>query len=248
MAGPLGSLGVHSAAKLLQPMPDENLSPAQLARYIDHTLLKPEATRADIERLCAEARKHRFAAVCVNGSRVEQAAHLLAGSEVKIATVVGFPLGAADADAKRYETETAIDLGAHEIDMVMNIGRFKDGDHKYVLRDLRDVVEAADERVVKVILETCLLADEEIVTACKLALEAEVHFVKTSTGFGKTGATIEHVRLMRQTVGRNCGVKAAGGIRDAAAALAMIRAGASRLGTSNGVAIVQGLASAEGGY
>ncbi len=221
-------------------MPDENLSPAQLARYIDHTLLKPEATRTDIERLCAEAREHHFASVCVNGSRVEQAAHLLESSDVKIATVVGFPLGAMDADAKRYETEAAIDQGAHEIDMVLNIGRFKDGDHKYVIRDIRDIVEAADERIVKVILETCLLTDEEIVTACKLALEAEAHFVKTSTGFNKAGATIEHVRLMRETVGFNCGVKASGGVRDTASALAMIRAGVSRLGTSNGVAIVHG--------
>jgi len=226
-------------------MSDDTLSPAQLARYVDHTLLKPEATRADIERLCAEAREHKFAAVCVNGSRVELAAHLLEESDVKVAAVVGFPLGAMDADAKRYEAEAAIDQGAQEVDMVMNIGRYKDGDFKYVVRDIRDVVAAAEGRIVKVILETCLLTNDEIVSACKLALEAEAHFVKTSTGFSKAGAIIEHVRLMRDTVGFNCGVKASGGIRDTPSAIAMIRAGASRLGTSNGVAIVKG--AAEGG-
>ena len=152
-------------------------------------------------------------------------------------------VGAADADVKRYETEAAVDLGAQEIDVVMNLGRFKDGFHGYVVRELRDIVEAADDRPVKVILETCLLTDEEIVKACQLALEAEVHFVKTSTGFNKGGATVEHVKLMRATVGRNCGVKASGGIRDAKTALAMIEAGATRLGTSASVAIVQGLAT-----
>jgi deoxyribose-phosphate aldolase len=229
-------------------MSDEMLSPAQLARYIDHTLLKPEATAAEIEKLCAEAREHHFASVCVHGSRVAQAAHLLEETDVQVACVVGFSLGAMDADAKRYETEAAIDLGAQEIDVVMNLGRFKDGDRGYVVRELRDIVEAADDRIVKVILETCLLTDEEIVDACQMALEAEAHFVKTSTGFSKAGATLEHVRLMRETVGRNCGVKASGGIRDTAAALAMIRAGASRLGTSSGVAIVRGAAGADGTY
>lgn len=229
-------------------MTDESLTPAKLARYIDHTLLKPGVTAKDIEQLCTEAISNRFASVCVNGSRIVQAAHLLDGTEVKVAAVVGFPLGAMEADSKRYETEAAVDLGAHEIDMVMNLGRFKDGDYKYVVREIRDVVEAADEGVVKVILETCLLSDEEIVQACKLVLEAEAHFVKTSTGFSKAGATIEHVRLMRETVGFNCGVKAAGGIRDAATAIAMIRAGASRLGTSNGVAILDGVDAVAGSY
>jgi deoxyribose-phosphate aldolase len=229
-------------------MSNDTLSPSQLARYIDHTLLKPEATRADIEHLCAEAREHKFASVCVNGSRVELAAHLLEDSDVKVATVAGFPLGAMEADAKRYEAEAAVDQGAQEIDIVMNIGRFKEGDFKYVIRDIRDVVAAAEGRIVKVILETCLLTNDEIVSACKLALEAEAHFVKTSTGFSKAGATIEHVRLMRETVGFNCGVKASGGIRDTATAIAMIRAGASRLGTSSGVAIVQGVESGTAGY
>ncbi len=213
---------------------------SDLAQFIDHTLLKPDATRAQIETLCAEAAEHNFATVCVNGSRVELAYSLLEESDVQVATVVGFPLGAMEADVKRYETEAAIDAGAGEIDMVMNVGRFKDGDHDYIVREIRDVVEAADDRVVKVILETCLLTDDEIVQACKLVVQAQAHFVKTSTGFGSAGATIEHVKLMRETVGQFAGVKAAGGIRNAADAHAMIEAGATRLGTSGGVAIVSG--------
>jgi deoxyribose-phosphate aldolase len=165
---------------------------------------------------------------------------LLEESDVQVATVVGFPLGAMEADVKRYETEAAIDAGAGEIDMVMNVGRFKDGDLDFVVREIRDVVEAADDRVVKVILETCLLTDDEIVQACKLVVQAQAHFVKTSTGFGSAGATLEHVKLMRETVGQFAGVKAAGGIRNAADAHAMIEAGATRLGTSGGVAIVSG--------
>ena len=162
---------------------------SDLAKYIDHTLLKPDATRAQIETLCAEAAEHNFATVCVNGSRVELAYSLLEESDVQVATVVGFPLGAMEADVKRYETEAAIDAGAGEIDMVMNVGRFKDGDLDFVVREIRDVVEAADDRVVKVILETCLLTDDEIVQACKLVVQAQAHFVKTSTGFGSAGAT-----------------------------------------------------------
>jgi deoxyribose-phosphate aldolase len=213
---------------------------SDLAKYIDHTLLKSDATRAQIETLCAEAAEHNFATVCVNGSRVELAYSLLEESDVQVATVVGFPLGAMEADVKRYETEAAIDAGAGEIDMVMNVGRFKDGDLDFVVREIRDVVEAADDRVVKVILETCLLTDDEIVQACKLVVQAQAHFVKTSTGFGSAGATLEHVKLMRETVGQFAGVKAAGGIRNAADAHAMIEAGATRLGTSGGVAIVSG--------
>ena len=211
-----------------------------LAAQIDHTLLKADATEADVKRLCAEARQYGFWSVCVNGSRVALAHSLLTDTDVKVACVVGFPLGAADADAKRYETEIAADLGAEEIDVVMNIGRFKDGDHAGVLRELRDVVEAADTRLVKVILETCLLDHEEIVKACHLVLDSGAHFVKTSTGFGGRGATEEHVRLMREAVGENFGVKASGGIRDRETVEAMIAAGANRLGTSAGVAIVGG--------
>ena len=220
---------------------------SELASYIDHTLLKPDATRAQLEQLCAEAAEHQFSTVCVNGSRVELAYSLLEDSDVQVCTVVGFPLGAMDADAKRYETEVAVDLGASEIDMVMNVGRFKDGEHDYIVREIRDVVEAADDRVVKVILETCLLANDELAQACKLVTQAQAHFVKTSTGFGIAGATLEHVRLMRETVGQFAGVKAAGGVRNGNDAQAMIEAGATRIGTSNGVAIVSG-ESANGSY
>ncbi len=213
---------------------------SDLARYIDHTLLKPEATKAQIEQLCAEAAEHQFASVCVNGSRVELAYSLLEDSDVQVCTVVGFPLGAMDADAKRYETEAAVDAGANEIDMVMNVGRFKDGELDCIVREIRDVVEAADDRIVKVILETCLLTNDEIVQACKLVTQAQAHFVKTSTGFNSAGATLEHVKLMRETVGQFAGVKAAGGVRNAADAQAMIEAGATRIGTSNGVAIISG--------
>ena len=212
----------------------------ELAPYLDHTLLKPNATRAQIEKLCAEAAEHQFASVCVNGSRVELAHSLLEESNVQVCTVVGFPLGAMEADVKRYETEAAVDSGAGEIDMVMNVGRFQDGEYDYIVREIRDVVEAADDRVVKVILETCLLSNEEIERACKLIVQAQAHFVKTSTGFGSAGATLEHVKLMRETVGQFAGVKAAGGVRNAEDARAMIEAGATRIGTSNSVAIVSG--------
>jgi len=220
-----------------------HLSLQELARRIDHTLLKPEATARDIERLCAEAREHHFCSVCVNGSRVELARHFLEDSEVKVACTIGFPLGAMSADAKRYETEAAIDDGAQEIDVVLNVGRLKDGDAGYVLRELRDLAEAADERPVKVILETCLLTREEKICACQLVVESGAKFVKTSTGFNQGGATLEDVRLLRETVGPRFGVKAAGGIRDVQTALALVEAGATRLGTSSGVAIVKGVAA-----
>jgi len=225
----------------------QNLSPAQLAAFIDHTLLKADATVADIKKLCAEAREHKFYAVCVNGSRVAEARHFLEGTDVKVASVVGFPLGAMSSDSKRFETEAAVDDGAQEIDFVLNLGRLKDGDDKYVLRELCDVVEAADERTVKVILETCLLTPEGKIRACQLAVESGAHFVKTSTGFGAGGATVDDVKLMRETVGPKFGVKASGGIRDTQTALAMIAAGATRLGTSAGIAIVEGLKKAGAG-
>jgi deoxyribose-phosphate aldolase len=166
---------------------------------------------------------------------------------VKVASVVGFPLGAMSTDAKRFETEAAIDDGAQEIDVVLNVGRLKDGDDKYVLRELCDVVEAADEHTVKVILETCLLTDEQKIRACRMVVESGAHFVKTSTGFSTSGATLADVKLMRATVGPEFGVKASGGIRDLKSALAMIEAGATRLGTSAGVAIVEGLADIQPG-
>ncbi|MSU20342.1 MAG: deoxyribose-phosphate aldolase [Pedosphaera sp.] len=219
------------------------LTPNDLARFIDYTLLKPEASRLDINKLCSEAREYQFYGVCVNGSRVVEAYGLLEGSGVKVSAVVGFPLGAADPDAKRYETEVAVDGGAHEIDVVLNIGRLKEGDHQFVLRELRDIVEAADERLVKVILETCLLTRDEKIVGCKLAVDAGAQFVKTSTGFSTANGTVEDVKLFREVVGPNVGVKAAGGIRDTRTALAMIEAGANRLGTSAGVAIVRALAN-----
>jgi deoxyribose-phosphate aldolase len=222
-------------------------SAADLAKFIDHTLLKADATGGDIEKLCGEARRYRFYSVCVNGSRVELARAFLEDCDVKVASVVGFPLGAMESDVKRFETEAAIDAGAHEIDMVLNVGRLKEGDDKYVLRELRDVVEAADERVVKVIIETALLSEKEKVRACQLIVDSGAHFVKTSTGLSSGGATVEDVKLLRENVGPTFGVKASGGIRDTAAALAMIQAGATRLGTSNGVAIV-GQGSSFGTY
>jgi deoxyribose-phosphate aldolase len=220
-------------------------TPAALVRFIDHTLIRPDATIRDIERLCAEAREHNFHSVSVNGAWIAAARHFLDGSEVKAGCAVSIPFGAMSSDAKRFETEAAVDDGAQEIDLVLNIGRLKDGDDKYVLRELCDVVEAADERTVKVILETCLLTDEEKVRACKLAVESGAHFVKTSTGFSTGGATVADVKLMRATVGPKFGVKASGGVRDVATALAMIAAGATRLGTSSGIAIVKGLAEAK---
>jgi deoxyribose-phosphate aldolase len=211
-----------------------------LAGYIEHTLLRADATGEAIQRLCAEARRHRFCSVVVHGCRVEQAFHELEGSGVQITTVVGFPHGANDSDVKRFETEVAVDNGAHEIDMVLNLGRLIEGDDRGVLRDIRDVVNAADERPVKVILEMGLLTSHQILRACDLVLESGAHYVKTSTGFGKTGASVEDVRWLRERVGPEFGVKAAGGIRDTAMAAALIDAGATRIGTSSGVEIVTG--------
>ena len=222
-----------------------SLTAAQLAACLDHTLLQPDASAAWIEQLCAGAREHSFFAVCVNGSWVAAARHFLENSEVKVVSAVGFPLGAMSSDVKRYETEVAIDDGAHEIDVVLNLARLKAGDDKYVFRELCDVVEAADERPVKVILETCLLTDAEKVRACQLVMDSGAQFVKTSTGFSTAGATVADVQLLRATVGEKFGVKASGGIRDAQTALALIAAGATRIGTSNGIAIMQALADRE---
>jgi deoxyribose-phosphate aldolase len=213
---------------------------SDIARYIDHTNLKPDASKEDIEKLCREAIEHQFFSVCVSGSRIELAHHLLENCDVQVGTVVGFPHGAIDKDSKRYETELAIDLGADEIDMVMNIGRLKDRDTPYIVREIRDIVESAEGRIVKVILENCLLSNEEIRRACNLVMDAQAHFVKTSTGFSTGGATVKHIKLMRETVKRNAGVKASGGIRDFNTAKAMIEAGATRLGCSASVAIISG--------
>jgi deoxyribose-phosphate aldolase len=213
----------------------------ELAGLIDHTLLRPDATPADIESLCAEARRYAFFSVCVNSSFVPLCARLLEGSGVRVASVVGFPLGAASTTAKAAETLRAVADGADEIDMVLHIGRLRAGDRDDVLRDIAAVVQAAEGRVVKVILETALLNEPEKVAACELSAEAGAHFVKTSTGFGPSGATVEDVRLLRATVGEALGVKASGGIRDLATARRMIAAGASRLGTSASVALIESL-------
>lgn len=211
-----------------------------LARTIDHTLLKPEACAADIERLCREALEHGFFSVCVNSSWVPLAASLVRGSEVAVASVTGFPLGAMSTTAKAFETETAVKEGATEIDTVLAIGRLRQGDDAAVLADLQAVVRAAEGRAVKVILETCLLTQAEKERACRLALEAGAAFVKTSTGFSTGGATLDDVRLMHRIVAGRCAVKASGGIRDRATALALLEAGATRLGTSSGIAILAG--------
>lgn len=209
-----------------------------LCKRIDHTLLKPDAALPAVEQLCREAADYQFASVCVHPCRVAAATKLLQGSGVLTCTVVGFPLGSMVTNAKAFETRQAIEDGADEIDMVLAVWALKDGDTRAVLDDIRAVVEAAQKRTVKVILETCLLTHEEKRLACELAVKAGAHFVKTSTGFAGGGATVEDIRLMRQVVGPELGVKASGGIRTQEDALAMVNAGASRIGASASVAIV----------
>uniref|UniRef100_A0A7C4CBH9 Deoxyribose-phosphate aldolase n=1 Tax=candidate division WOR-3 bacterium TaxID=2052148 RepID=A0A7C4CBH9_UNCW3 len=209
------------------------------AGLIDHTLLKPDAQPAQIKQLCTEACEYRFWSVCVNSCWLPLCRRLLEGTEVRVGTVVGFPLGAALREAKAAEAALAVKLGADELDMVVNIGWLKAGEDRLVLADIRAVVDAAPGRVVKVILETCLLTSEEKERAARLAVEAGAQFVKTSTGFSSGGATPEDVKLLRRTVGPEFGVKAAGGISDLATLEAMVRAGANRIGTSSGVAIVK---------
>lgn len=211
-----------------------------LAGKIDHTLLKPDATPEQLHTLCEEAKKHHFATVCVNSSNIALAAQYLQGSSVKPIAVVGFPLGAASTASKAFETKEAIAAGAQEIDMVINIGAMKARDYRLVLDDISAVVEASKPYPVKVILETSSLEEEEKVIACALAKSAQAAFVKTSTGFGSGGATVDDIRLMRRIVGPHMGVKASGGIRTTDDALAMIDAGATRIGASASVAIVEG--------
>ncbi|KUH33101.1 2-deoxyribose-5-phosphate aldolase [Thermococcus celericrescens] len=215
-----------------------------IAGYIDHTNLKAYATADDIKRLCDEAVEYGFYAVCVNPYRVKLARDYLRekGANVKVASVIGFPLGATPTEVKVFEAERALDDGADELDMVINIGALKDGDYEYVRKDIAEVVKVAHARgaKVKVIIETCYLTEEEKVKACELAKEAGADFVKTSTGFGTGGATVEDVRLMRKVVGPEMGVKAAGGIRTYEQAVAMVEAGATRIGTSSGIKIVGG--------
>lgn len=210
-----------------------------IARIIDHTLLKADATPADLKKLCREAREYSFAAVCVNPGNVAFCVEQLEGSDIPVATVVGFPLGANTISIKEIETEFAVDDGALEIDMVLNIGMLKSGNDNYVREEIRAVVEAARSHLVKVIIETALLTEAEKVRACELAKLAGAHFVKTSTGFSKAGATAEDVALMRRTVGDNLGVKASGGIRSFEDTMKMVEAGANRIGTSSGIQIVR---------
>lgn len=218
----------------------DNLSDIGLARMIDHTILKPDATVEEIKNLCMEARRYHFISVCINPGFVPLCHELLNGSDVKVCTVIGFPLGATSTDSKRFEAEEAIKKGANEIDMVINIGMLKSRDYDYVANDVRQVVLAAKkERVVsKVILETALLTDEEKIIACLICKEAGADFVKTSTGFSKGGATVGDVALMRYVVGSSVGVKASGGIKTKEDAQAMIASGADRIGASASVKIV----------
>lgn len=209
-----------------------------IAAMIDHTLLKPEATPAQIERLCAEAAEYHFASVCVNPVYIPLAARLLKGTGVKVCCVVGFPLGAIAPEQKAAEAASCAAMGAEELDMVIHVGAAKAGDWALVQRDIEGVVKAAAGHTVKVIIETCLLTDEEKVKACEAAKAAGAHFVKTSTGFSTGGATTHDIALMRKTVGPEMGVKASGGIRDYETAMAMIEAGANRIGASAGIAIV----------
>jgi deoxyribose-phosphate aldolase len=219
----------------------------RLAATIDHTILKPEATQQQIATLCAEARRYLFASVCVNPTHAEFASAQLAGSPVKVCTVIGFPLGANASLAKVYETDLAIKHGAREVDMVINIGAVKAGLHAIVERDITAVVEAAcrGNALSKVIIETALLTDDEKLTLCSIVTNAGADFIKTSTGFSTGGATIDDVKLMRANIGKAVKVKASGGIRDIQTALAMLAAGAERLGTSSGVALVEGVATTD---
>lgn len=219
----------------------ESEAAREVARFIDHTLLKPDASRSEILKVCEEGVRYGFASVCINPIWVREAACALRGSGVKVCTVIGFPLGANVPDTKVYEARRAIFDGASELDMVVNVGALKSGDHDLVSRDIRGVVEVAHEvgYICKVIIETALLTDDEKVSACLIAKEAGADFVKTSTGFSKGGATAADVALMRRVVGGQMGVKASGGVRDLKQAQEMIRAGATRIGASVGVQIIQ---------
>lgn len=230
------------------------IKPRDMAKMIDHTMLSPVATVEDIKKLCQEANEYEFASVCVNPIFVPLAAKLLSSTSVKVTTVVGFPLGANTAETKAFETRNAIKNGAQEIDMVMNLGAFKSGAFDLVRADIKAVVDATktagvtSDIIVKVILETSYLDEDEIVQACTLAKNSGADFVKTSTGFGPGGAKIEDVSLMRKTVGREIGVKASAGIKDYHQALDMLDAGANRIGASSGVAIVTGEGISEEDY
>ena len=211
----------------------------ELNKYIDHTILKATASQKDIEKLCAEATEHKFYSVCVNGCHVKDAKKYLEGTDVKVAAVVGFPLGAMTTAAKVFEAKEAIENGASEIDMVINVAKLQDGEYGYVEEEIRQIKEAIGKNVLKVIIETCYLSDEEKVKACELSLKAKADFVKTSTGFGTGGATFEDVKLMKSVVGDNAKVKASGGVKDKETAEKYVELGAERLGTSSGIEIIK---------
>lgn len=219
----------------------------KINRFIDHTLLKPEATREQVKKLCEEAMTYDFFSVCLNPFYVHFAAQLLKGSNVAVCTVIGFPLGANTTETKVFETKKATSEGATEIDMVINIGALKNKEYDLVEEDIRAVVSAAGKNIVKVIFETCLLTDEEKIKSCELSAKAGARFVKTSTGFSTGGASIADVKLMKENIPAHMEVKASGGVRNLAAALDFISCGATRLGTSSGVAIMNGI-EAEGKY
>lgn len=210
-----------------------------IAKYIDHTILRADTSLETVKRYCKEAKEYHFASVCVNGVHVGTVAEELKGSDVLCCAVVGFPLGAMATEVKAFEAEKAVEAGAAEIDMVMNIGKAKEGAWDFVLADIASVVAASRPARVKVIIETCLLNDEEKLMACRAAERAGAAFVKTSTGFSTQGATLEDVRLIREAVGGRLGVKASGGIRDAAFAKALLEAGASRIGASDGIKLIE---------
>lgn len=221
----------------------------KLSKYIDHTLLKAEAREEEVIKLCSEAKEYDFFSVCVNPSFVELASKELKGSDVKVCTVIGFPLGATTMQTKAFETKDAIEKGAHEVDMVINVGALKDGKYDYVREDIKAVVDASNKKaLVKVIIESCLLTDEEKVKACELSKEAGADYVKTSTGFSTGGATAADIALMRKTVGPELGVKASGGVRTYEDSIAMIEAGASRIGASASIAIVEKSVNSGQGY
>ena len=242
--GEVVSAGATRLTSQLGRIPED----PDIAGMIDHTMLKPDATADQIAQLCYEARKYEFASVCVNPTHVKLCAELLQGTEVKVCTVIGFPLGASAPEVKAFEAQTALSDGATEIDMVLNIGALKAGDLTLVARDINEVVKVGHQAgaIVKVIIETSLLNDEEKVTACLLSKEAGADFVKTSTGFSGGGATVEDINLMRRVVGPEMGVKASGGVRDFEDAQNMVKAGATRLGASAGVKIMQGQLESNG--
>lgn len=216
-----------------------------MAKYIDHTILNADATEKDIQRICIEAKEYDFKTVCINPGWVDYAAHLLEGTDVGITTVIGFPLGANTSEIKAAEAKQAVEKSVSDVDMVINIGALKNEDYPTVLNDIKAVVNAVDGKaIVKVIIETSLLNKTEKIRVCELAKQAGADFVKTSTGFSTGGATLDDVKLMRATVGPKMGVKASGGVRSYEDAVAMIEAGATRIGASSGIAIVQGVADA----